>query len=113
MHTHDHPHATCECGHEHEHEHDHEHPHEHRNPDGIYLISPSSAVADPAQLDLQRVEARGTYLEDGIAGVRTTIAAGPPGTRQLSTASVWARTVSLGVALASRMNTSSIARGIP
>lgn len=43
---------------------------------------------DPARIDLQRVEARGTYL-DGIAGVRTTIAAGPPGTRQLSGFGRW------------------------
>lgn len=54
-------------------------------------LPPSSkwASLDPAQLDLQRVEARGTYLEDGIAGVRTTIAAGPPGTRQLSGFGRW------------------------
>lgn len=44
---------------------------------------------DPSRLDLQRVEARGTYLDNGIAGVRTTIAAGPPGTRQLSGFGRW------------------------
>jgi surfeit locus 1 family protein len=44
---------------------------------------------DPSRLDLQRVEARGSYLDNGIAGVRTTIAAGPPGTRQLAGFGRW------------------------
>lgn len=43
---------------------------------------------DPAALDLTRSTATGTYL-DGIAGVRTTIAAGPPGSRQLSGFGRW------------------------
>lgn len=44
---------------------------------------------DPTRLDLQRVQVKGTYLDNGIAGVRTTIAAGPPGTRQLSGFGRW------------------------
>lgn len=44
---------------------------------------------DPARLDLQRVEVKGTYLDNGIAGVRTTIAAGRPGSRQLSGFGRW------------------------
>ncbi|NYT57621.1 LD-carboxypeptidase [Alcaligenaceae bacterium] len=41
--------------HEHDHDHDHEHhAHQHKTPGGIYLISPSGAVADPAVLDLAR-----------------------------------------------------------
>ena len=43
---------------------------------------------DLAALDLTRSTATGTYL-DGIAGVRTTIAAGPPGSRQLSGFGRW------------------------
>lgn len=44
---------------------------------------------DAAKLDLQRVAARGSYLDNGLAGVRTTIAAGPPGSRQLSGFGRW------------------------
>ncbi|WP_332686097.1 SURF1 family protein [Bosea sp. (in: a-proteobacteria)] len=44
---------------------------------------------DPAGLDLQRVAVKGTYLDNGIAGVRTTIASGPPGSRQLSGFGRW------------------------
>lgn len=44
---------------------------------------------DTVVLDLQRVEAKGAYLDNGIAGVRTTIAAGPPGSRQLSGFGRW------------------------
>lgn len=47
------PHSH-EHNHGHEHEHEHEHAHIHRDPKGIYLFSPSSAVADPAALDLAR-----------------------------------------------------------
>ncbi|WP_186418678.1 SURF1 family cytochrome oxidase biogenesis protein [Bosea sp. CS1GBMeth4] len=43
---------------------------------------------DLAALDLTRSAARGSYL-DGIASVRTTIAAGPPGSRQLSGFGRW------------------------
>lgn len=34
--------------------HTHHHEHVHRNPEGIYLISPSSAIVDPAALELAR-----------------------------------------------------------
>ncbi|WP_306227173.1 SURF1 family protein [Bosea beijingensis] len=44
---------------------------------------------DPAALDLTHVAARGSYIDDRIAGVRTTIAAGPPGSRQLSGFGRW------------------------
>lgn len=40
------------------------------------------------KLDLTRAQAKGSYL-DGIASVRTTIAAGPPGSRQLSGFGRW------------------------
>lgn len=40
------------------------------------------------KLDLSRAMAKGSYL-DGIASVRTTIAAGPPGSRQLSGFGRW------------------------
>jgi surfeit locus 1 family protein len=43
---------------------------------------------DLAAVDLTRTVAKGSYL-DGIAGVRTTIAAGPPGSRQLSGFGRW------------------------
>jgi surfeit locus 1 family protein len=46
------------------------------------------AKLDPAALDLTHVVARGSYIV-GIAGVRTTIAAGPPGSRQLSGFGRW------------------------
>ena len=39
---------------------------------------------DPTKLDLTHVVAKGSYIDDRIAGVRTTLAAGPPGSRQLS-----------------------------
>lgn len=51
---HDHTH---DCSHDCSHEHAHDvavHEHSHRNPEGIYLISPSSAVADAAALDVAR-----------------------------------------------------------
>jgi len=51
--AHAHPGADDEHD-EHAHGHDHDHEHVHRDPKGIYLISPSSAVADPAALDLAR-----------------------------------------------------------
>lgn len=44
---------------------------------------------DPAALDLTHVAAKGSYIDDRIAGVRTTIAAGPPGSRQLSGFGRW------------------------
>lgn len=51
---------------EHHHEHEHEHAHVHRDPRGIYLFSPSSAVADPAVLDLARERLK-------TLGFRTTV----------------------------------------
>lgn len=53
---------------------------------------PSSAdwtKLDPATLDLTRVSAKGSYVDGPIAGVRATIAAGPPGSRQLSGFGRW------------------------
>ena len=50
--------TTHEHDHEHEHEHDHPHTHVHRDVRGIYLFSPSSAVADPASVDLARERLR-------------------------------------------------------
>ncbi|WID95588.1 SURF1 family protein [Bosea vestrisii] len=47
-----------------------------------------SATGGWPKLDLSRATAKGSYL-DGIAGVRTTIAAGPPGSRQLSGFGRW------------------------
>lgn len=47
------------------------------------------AKLDPAALDLTHVVAKGSYVDDRIAGVRTTIAAGPPGSRQLSGFGRW------------------------
>ncbi len=38
----------------HQHDHHADHQHAHTTPDGIYLISPSGAVADPVSLDLAR-----------------------------------------------------------
>lgn len=54
-------------------------------------IPPSAewAKLDVAALDLTRVTAKGTYVDGPIAGVRTTIAAGPPGSRQLSGFGRW------------------------
>lgn len=46
---HDHAHGTHECTHD-----EHEHLHPHRQADGIYLFSPSSAVTDPAAVELAR-----------------------------------------------------------
>lgn len=47
------------------------------------------AKLDPTALDLTHVVAKGSYIDDRIAGVRTTIAAGPPGSRQLSGFGRW------------------------
>lgn len=44
---------------------------------------------DPATLDLTHIAAKGAYIGDSVAGVRTTIAAGPPGSRQLSGFGRW------------------------
>ncbi|RYE33737.1 MAG: SURF1 family protein [Hyphomicrobiales bacterium] len=44
---------------------------------------------DPGKLDLTHVVAKGSYIDDRFAGVRTTIAAGPPGSRQLSGFGRW------------------------
>ncbi len=60
--VHDHGHDH-ECGEDCGHDHDHDHGHFHARPDarGIYLISPSSAVRDPATVDLarERLQAQG------------------------------------------------------
>ncbi len=60
--VHDHGHDH-ECGDDCGHDHDHDHGHFHARPDarGIYLISPSSAVRDPATVDLarERLQAQG------------------------------------------------------
>lgn len=47
------------------------------------------AKLDAAALDLTRVTAKGSYVDGPIAGVRVTIAAGPPGSRQLSGFGRW------------------------
>lgn len=47
------------------------------------------AGLDPAALDLTRVSARGVFIDGPVAGVRTTIASGGPGTRQLSGFGRW------------------------
>ncbi|HEY5794374.1 MAG TPA: SURF1 family cytochrome oxidase biogenesis protein [Bosea sp. (in: a-proteobacteria)] len=47
------------------------------------------AGLDPARLDLTRVTAQGSFIEGPVAGVRTTIASGGPGTRQLSGFGRW------------------------
>lgn len=54
-------------------------------------IPPSAAwkTLDPVALDLRRVAAEGSYIGDGMAGVRTTIAAGPPGSKQLTGFGRW------------------------
>lgn len=49
---------------------------------------PLSANSGWPKLDLTRAQATGSYL-DGVAGVRTTIAAGAPGSRQLSGFGRW------------------------
>ncbi|MCB5363196.1 LD-carboxypeptidase [Pusillimonas sp. CC-YST705] len=59
--AHDHDHS-----HDHEHHHDHDHAHSHATPSGVYLISPSGAVADPAALDLARQRLK-------KLGLRTTV----------------------------------------
>ncbi|TCR61068.1 SURF1 family cytochrome oxidase biogenesis protein [Bosea sp. BK604] len=51
--------------------------------------SSSWATLDPARLDLTRVSANGSFVDGPFAGVRTTIAAGPPGSRQLSGFGRW------------------------
>lgn len=55
-HGHDHDHAHGHAGHECDEDCGHDHSHAHVLPDarGIYLISPSSAVRDPATVDLAR-----------------------------------------------------------
>ena len=47
------------------------------------------AALDPATLDLTRVTAQGSFIDGPFAGVRTTIASGAPGTRQLSGFGRW------------------------
>lgn len=47
------------------------------------------AGLDPTRLDLTRVAASGAYIEGPFASVRTTIASGGPGTRQLSGFGRW------------------------
>jgi surfeit locus 1 family protein len=47
------------------------------------------AGLDLGKLDLTRVAASGTFADGAFAGVRTTIAAGAPGTRQLSGFGRW------------------------
>ncbi|KQU54227.1 hypothetical protein ASG72_00815 [Bosea sp. Leaf344] len=47
------------------------------------------AGLDPARLDLTRVTASGSFVEGPFASVRTTIASGGPGTRQLSGFGRW------------------------
>lgn len=44
---------------------------------------------NPAALDLAHVAAKGSYVGDNVASVRTTIASGPPGSRQLSGFGRW------------------------
>jgi surfeit locus 1 family protein len=44
---------------------------------------------DPARLDLTRVAASGAFIDGPFASVRTTIASGGPGTRQLSGFGRW------------------------
>ncbi len=44
---------------------------------------------DPARLNLTRVQARGAFIDGPFATVRTTIASGGPGTRQLSGFGRW------------------------
>ena len=54
-------------------------------------MPPSSgwSALDPARLDLQHVKLSGTFIDGATATVRTTIAAGAPGTRQLSGFGRW------------------------
>lgn len=66
MHTHDPSNASSHDDHDHgDHDHAH-HDHDHRDPQGIYLFSPSSAIVEPAALDLARERLRGL-------GFRTTV----------------------------------------
>lgn len=51
--------------------------------------SSSWSTLDPAKLDLTRVTANGSFVDGPVAGVRTTIASGGPGTRQLSGFGRW------------------------
>lgn len=51
--------------------------------------SASWSTLDPRKLDLQHVKASGTYIDGAVATVRTTIAGGGPGTRQLSGFGRW------------------------
>lgn len=75
------------CGHEHadhghaQHAHDHDHaPHTHHTPDasGIYIVSPSSAVQDPASIEraCQRLAAEGfkTRVDRGALSVHQRFA---------------------------------------
>jgi len=54
-------------------------------------IPPSAewAKLDAGTMDLTRVSAKGSYVDGPVAGVRTTIAAGPPGSHQLSGFGRW------------------------
>ena len=47
------------------------------------------AKLDPVALELTHVVAKGHFVDGPIAGVRTTIASGPPGSRQLSGFGRW------------------------
>lgn len=47
------------------------------------------AALDPAALDLTRVAAAGSFIDGPVASVRTTIASGGPGTRQLTGFGRW------------------------
>jgi surfeit locus 1 family protein len=49
----------------------------------------SWSTLDPVRLDLTRVSASGVFIDGPFAGVRTTIASGGPGTRQLSGFGRW------------------------
>jgi surfeit locus 1 family protein len=51
--------------------------------------SSSWSSLDPASLDLTRVSVSGEFIGTSFAGVRTTIASGGPGTRQLSGFGRW------------------------
>lgn len=58
-----------QAAHDHDHshdDHDHHHHHEHPSPSGIYLISPSGAVADPTCIELARERL-------GELGFKTTV----------------------------------------
>ena len=53
------------------------------------LPSADWAKLDPVALELTHVVAKGHFVDGPIAGVRTTIASGPPGSRQLSGFGRW------------------------